>query len=57
MPADITDSRNLRNLHDTLKAAAEHKTAAHIGPKEAREGAEAIERVMEKTENTVAARE
>ena len=39
--------KHLKALHDTLKAAADSNSNAIIRPKEAREGAKAIERLAD----------
>jgi len=38
---------HLKALHDTLKSAADSKSTAHIGHKEAAEGANAIQRAVD----------
>ena len=37
----------LKALHDTLQSAADNNSTAHIGPKEAAEGAKAIQRMVD----------
>ena len=45
---------HLKALHDTLKAAGDGNATAHIPARQAKEGAEAIQRVLEEGDKTAA---